>query len=392
MITNYTVVLDRLELMLIQQPNNNLNLHSITLENARESYELGSVTLYKVETEGHYQLRYEVVYNGLEIGFIRLLPTSPTAFYAGKPMLAFKVAKRLLYSVWLPDLNIVLDALSLSLNNISSYEIALDTNADAIAMLLDNFFDHAKWFIVRNQITNNIQKVSTLYRTGQEDATFYVGKRSYSQVAFYNKSLKGHTGFIKQFHKNNGLDISQNIYRIEVRESRKAMVKSRSVYVDNLDASITEYQYNKLDHLTQRHFTKSTKHTKVEPALSDLTDPAKLLSLFKRTFTRLVDFRLKDKAKKEKCTRISLIDFQHVNTYKANETTSPSMKQDTNYQKRLIKNCLENYKIAKRLEDWERALSVSLAYELMEYFNQQLIKLRVKQPVSAASKSVDCFA
>ena len=408
MITKYTIALDRLELMLTESTESAtdstnltnfldttsinaftqpaINIHTITEENAKDKYQTNSISLYKsVECKGHYKLHYEIEIDGIELGYIKLLPTKPRPFFNGKPLIYFSISKALLYSSWLPLVIKFLDEFNLTINNIIKYEIALDTNEDANQLLLDNFFDTSKWFISRNNIKTNILEVSTLYRDGKSDSSFYIGERGNLQIAFYNKTLKGHASFIKEYHQANGLDINQPIYRIEVRAPRKALKTYLTIYKDSNSEEISKATWLKLNDYDKSQYTKETKHRYRNITLEELADTKELLALFKLDFEKLCDFRLKDKAKKEKCTKIKLIDLQQVNTYIITETNKPSMKQDVNLQKRLIKNCLENYKIEKNAADWQRAVNLSLDYNLTDYFDTQLTKIRVKQPKPIAN-------
>lgn len=406
LLSTYTIALDKLELQLsYPEPlytdtgikdgfvGKSLNLATVDTLNALDSYTTGNTTLYRIEKPvGHYKLQYDIEINGTLLGFVRLLPTNPTTLFGGKPLVNLSIANKVLYSKELIRiLDAFLEVFQLIINNITRYDIALDSNTDTNEILLGHFHDTDLHFMSQNRSLAEILKVATLYRSGTENASFYVGKRGAIQVAFYNKSKQ--TGkqtyqeHVKAFHHANGLDTDRNIYRVEVRVPRKALKRYTPMYQHH-DAStkpITASQYNKLTVAEQLYYTKKTLTTFRPVTVAELVNPVKLLELFKLDFESLIDFRQKDKANKDRCTRVKIIDFKAINNYILTQTITESMNIDTNLQKKQIKNNLENYKYSKKNLYWEEAQTLADLYTLLGYFSEVQAKLRVKPPVVVAT-------
>lgn len=402
LLSTYTVALDKLELQLsYPEPlytdtgiidgfvGKSLNLATLDTLNALDSYTTGNTTLYRIEKPvGHYKLQYDVEINGTLFGFIRLLPTSVSTLFGGKPLVNLSINNKVLYSNKLNGLlDTLLESFQLIINNITRYDIALDSNTDTNDILLGHFHDTDLHFMCHNRSLAEILKVATLYRTGDENATFYVGKREAIQVVFYNKSAQ--TGkytyqeHVKSFHHANGLDTDRDIYRIEVRVPRKALKRYTPMYQhhDTTREPITASQYNKMTVAEQLYYTKKSLTSFRPVTVAELVNPVKLLELFKLDFEALIDFRQKDKANKDRCTRIKIIDLKAVNNYILTQTITDSMNIDTNLQKKQIKNNLENYKYSKKVLYWEEAQTLADLYTLAGYFSQVQAKLRVKPPV-----------
>lgn len=410
LLSTYTIALDKLELQLSYPDplltstgftdgftGNTLNLATLDSHNAPDSYTSSATTLYRTDKPvGHYQLQYDVEINGTLLGFVRLLPTTPTTLFGGKPLVNLSIANKVLYSNELTRLlDTFLEVFQLSINNITRYDIALDSNTDTNEILLGHFYNPDLHFMSQNRSLSELLKVATLYRSGTENASFYVGKRGAIQVAFYNKSKQ--TGkyiyqeHVKSFHHANGLDTDRNIYRVEVRVPRKALKQYKSVYQhhDTTRKEITATVYNKLSAEEQLYYTKRTA-IKIRPVtVAELVNPVKLLELFKLDFESIIDFRQKDKVNKDRCTKIQIIDLETVNPYKYIEETNDTMKIDTNNQKLLIKNNLENYKYSKKILYWEEAQTLADLHTLLEYFSQVQTKLRVKPPVTVGEIPYD---
>jgi hypothetical protein len=386
MINYFTINLDRLELMLAKRtrrtdffgPNFDLDLYEITPATAADSYEWKGFILHRAEARGNYLVSYDVYTpTGCELGTIQMVSMKPTTFFNGKPLIHFKLDKRLLYTDNLLDYtNAFLSAFTLKINNIRYYEIALDTNTNANKLFTDKFHSERLWFMSKERTIEKILKVSTLYRTGAEESSFYVGEKGNVQVCFYSKTKKhGYESFIKQFHADNGLDILLEIFRIEVRVSRRAFKSYRNVYRCG-EKQLTESQYSKLGDKEKSVFTKRVVHKSREITLGDLTDKNKLLSLFKLDFTAQIDFRMKNRKQKARCQKLQLIDFKQVPTYTYTVNEKESMSMNKNNEKESIKDLLRLYKVVGKPLFLDEAKELAQEHGLGDYFHEQLAKLK----------------
>jgi hypothetical protein len=403
MITNYTIALDKLELMLCYNTYvSGFNLATIGTHNALDTYTVGSVNLFRSHTvTGNYKLQYDINVGDLRLGFIKLLPTKPLSLVNGEPLVKLSFSNRLLYAPTkvIPLLNTFLSTFNLEINNITRYEIALDSNVNSNDLLLNNFYDNDLHFMNKNRKINNILKVSTLYRNGDETASFYVGHRKSVQVAFYNKSKQSdlkkiYKDYQKQFHESNGLDTTKDVFRVEVRVPRKVLKASKTVYKHHLNQSIlTIARYNKLNDTEKELYQKTAINRNREVTVEKLFDPVEMLSLFKLDFENIIDFRYKDYANKDRCTKIKLIDFKQVKEYKYTITMTDIQGVNTNLIKKQIKNLLELYKYGKDILYWNNAKELSYNNELHPYFQQVQAKLRIStpMPVVKLNNSVSLF-
>ena len=403
MITNYTIALDKLELMLCYNTYvSGFNLAAIDTHNAADTYTVGSVNLFRsYSVKGNYKLQYDIKVGDLRLGFIKLLPTLPLSLVNNEPLVKLSFSNRLLYNPTkvISLLNTFLHTFNLGMNNITRYEIAVDSNVNSNDLLLNNFYDNDLHFMNKNRNINNILKVSTLYRNGDETASFYVGDRKSVQVAFYNKSKQSdlkkiYKDYQKQFHQANGLDTTKDVYRVEVRVPRKVLNASKTVYKHHIDESIlTIAGYNKLNDNEKEFYQKSAINKNREITLEELINPVEMLSLFKLDFENIIDFRYKDYANKDRCTKIKLIDFKQVKDYKHTITMTDVHGVNTNLIKKQIKNLLELYKYGKDILFWNKAKELAYDNELYPYFQQVQANYRVStpMPVVKLNNSVSLF-
>jgi hypothetical protein len=410
MITKYVISLDSLEVQYAHQPKRvdfftpsapTFDLFTLVPDTAPATYEQAGFTFKRLNRPGRYRLAYAVEYVGEPFATIHLLPTSHATSLQGKPLILTKFAKSLLYSADLrPRANLFTEAFSLRENNVTYYELALDTNTDANSLFYKWFHSPRLHFMSRDRATEKILEVATLYRTGERESAYYVGndsRRTGVVVVFYCKTKAetngvGYESFIKAHHAANGLDVNELVYRAEVRVPRKAMCRVRSWWVSGT-SKLSNEQYKNLSQAGRAGYTKQTDTQARPVTLADLTTQVKMLELFKLDFTSMIDFRMSNREDVAKCQKLNLVDFSQVSSYKFITNTKPSANLDMNFEKMEIKNSLKSYKYSKKPEYLQAAVAAAEAYGLTSYFNEQRIKLSLPaaqvvpvQPVSTVAE------
>lgn len=386
--TSYTINLDKLELMLTQSEFDQStiftnisipDLLSLTPSNAADLYCSDGVSLEKHHkcTDNNYHVAYNIIINKNVFGVLLM---NRTKFYESDcDLIKLKVSNNTLYSDFTPLLQRFLDAYKLMINNITRIDIALDTNTD----LLENFYYYFRdtTYILKggSKKLEFIEKYCREYRDGMETPTLYLGKTD-KKLKIYNKSVElyenYHKDYITEFHKANGLDINNDIYRIEISLANTALKRHTSQYRnDQTGEVLNQYQYDKLlyNHSKQNYtYTKETTKKELVINPSDYTNTNSLASIFKTILTTVCQFKINDNINISRCTDVELIDFNNIQQSIYTTTVAHSKKRDKNKMKQEIKTMMKRYKKTQVQTLLIAAYDLAKCENMLEYYEQQL--------------------
>lgn len=389
-ITNYTICLDRLELMLKDAYDIfealPVNFAAITRSTALPSYTVKGITLElasKCENK-NYHVAYYIIIDDQRFATLYL---DRTKFYqSDNDLYKLQLTNRTCYTNWLPNLNRFLTAYQLMINNITYLEISLDTNTDILDQFLYYFEQPEKYHLVSGlKPTEKINRFGELYRNGETNDTFYMGKAG-KKLAIYNKTLEikdSHKYYITDYHKANGLDIDKDIYRMELRLMNNALKRSDTVYIHkHTSEKLTTYQHNKLANKgelkTVNQYQKHTNKTTVNVSVDDLTDANKLSGLFKLLFPSALQFRKADNIRVSRCTDIQFVKFKTISEINYINTVDKTKQRDTNMNKNTIHQILKMYAKTKDTELQRTARKLATEYNLVDYYDQIVKRLHLE--------------
>ncbi|MGY3090240.1 hypothetical protein ACVWYF_003295 [Hymenobacter sp. UYAg731] len=401
--TLYTINLDKLELMLTQPADSNTSIFttdatthfsSLTPSTSFDSYCANGVVLERVQCiDRNYHLCYTVTINKLQFG--TLLMNRTKLYENENDLVKLKVDNSVLYTDFLPLLNKVLSAFRFEINNITRLEIALDTNTNLLSNFYHYFRDETNYFLKGGvKKLDSITKFAKEYRNGDETPTLYIGK-SDKKLKIYNKSLEiletgNHKDYITTFHAANGLDITADVYRMEIALTNTALKRYITQYRHNQTGKvITQYQYEKLCYNNSEQNTsyiKETVKSELLIAAADFTNTTALTSIFKTVLASLCQFKMTDNERINRCTDVNLIDFSAITNVLYNNTITQSKKRDKNKMKNYIKATIRTYQKTSVTSLLTAAYDVAKSEGLLEYYNQVIKELKIK-PVSTIGVS-----
>lgn len=384
----YTMNLDKLELMLTQDDLGETtifttaiipDLASLTPSIAADAYCSNGVALSKHQkcNDNNYHLAYDIIINKDVFGVLLM---NRTKFYESDcDLIKLKVNNTTLYKEFVPNLNKFLEAFRLQINNITCIDIALDTNVD----LLSNFYNYFRnpAYILKGgaKKLEYIEKYCREYRDGMETPTLYLGK-SDKKLRIYNKSVElfenDHKDYISEFHKANGLDVAEDIYRMEISLKNTALKRYTSQYRnDQTGEVLNQYQFEKNSYNnSEQNFTYTKETTKSQLIITpeDYTHTNALASIFKTVLTTVCQFKVNDNPNITRCTNVELIDFSNVQQVLYSHSVTQSKKRDKNKMKQEIKTMLKRYNKTQVQSLLVAAYDLAKSQELLEYYDEQL--------------------
>ena len=269
----------------------------------------------------YYQV-YKLTLDNRVFCHIKLYPfTNP-----GSSLITLSIPNYNLYRDYISDLTYILLTMNLTLNNISYLDICLDSQTDYTSKIKKLFLDFPNVVLVSsNKIKHRIETRSSLYNTGEEIITIYIGSnKSDKQVVSYNKTeelKEKDKPYLKEIYQNEFGN--NNVYRIEVRLNNTSFVK-----------------YNKKD-------DKTTEVKKMDIDILKLNDTNYLVSIFSIFFNKLVDFRKRTNNNISRCEKIQLIDFGNVNITPLRLNTNYQLSKIDDYreEKKMMKKYIRRYNI-----------------------------------------------
>jgi hypothetical protein len=400
---NYTINLDKLELMLIQNDINDSTVFdsaniaqfsNLTPSTALASYSAAGVTLDKIKCDDrNYHLAYDIVINKQSFGNLLM---NRTKFYeSDSDLVKLKVSNAILYTDFSPLLDKLLAAFQFTVNNITRLEIALDTNTDLLSNFYYYYRNEGSYFLKGGaKKLDSINKFAKEYRNGSETPTLYLGKTD-KLLRIYNKSLeiseRNHKEYITEFHKANGLDTDTDVYRIEIALANTALKRYVAQYRNDQkpDEVLSQYQYDKICYNNGKQnftYTKETVKSELVINPSDFTNTTALASIFKTVLASLCQFKHADNDNVTRCTDVELIDFSNIIKAIYNPTVTASKKRDKNRMKNYIKATIRNYQKHQLQSLLTAAYEIAKSEGLTDYYDQQIKEYNIK-PVSMAANS-----
>ena len=195
----------------------------IDLEDVQPSYDYGDTMLIVNESlrngTKHHKIGFDLLHNGELFGQLLLFPRSKVlANDSG----SFKVYNNILYQKgWSVRLESILHDLTLSINNITRLDIAIDGS--------ELFDDWAKY--ERGEYSISGRADTNVYRSANRTIKqFNVGsKKSDKMVVGYNKSKELRSGkdknklYIKKHWDKFDIDTTKDVHRLELRLRNKAV-------------------------------------------------------------------------------------------------------------------------------------------------------------------------
>jgi len=322
---SYTIAVDKLKLSLKD------NLFECSFDKkyiqtnytllANGSYRFDNIILKQTdELEKTFLYRWELFIENKLIGYL----STDCRRKSTPDLLMFSFFNQVFYiSDWNYYLNVILNTLPVKIQTISDFHIAYDSNYDYITDFIKLYFEStvskSREVAGRPAIYEPMQK--KLYVCAQANETgFLIGKNSTGkQVCLYDKTeenKKTKKPHITQFHKQNGLDITKPIYRIELR-LKTSYISKRNIKLEDL--TTTEGLISLFKQLTEEMLTFNVLASKFYDSNRNLkyTEKISLIdySQLKTTkvFTKLENYSQPDNTRAINTTfkRIFLQYIQH---------------------------------------------------------------------------------
>lgn len=325
-IKNYVPVLDTLHLNLTRnlnptplvfQNHNPVDLLKVNRATAQASYQSDGVVLAQVQhNTPHFHLAYAAKVNGSTIGTLFL--DRKAGFNNQQHLAPFHLNNSALYTNWVPLLTNFMEAFELTISTYAQVHIALDTNQN----IVNQFFklqDNPRFVMNHGrQLSDSVDTLGKRKAGGKREDMLIIGSsKSAKQTAVYNKTQeitdKSGKSYITAHHAANGLDTTQDVYRVELRLSNDAFKAYSSLYVNEDGERLTKYKMKRQSLAEAAVSTYQPKTAIVGTALdyTQLTNADYLVSLF--ALYNNLDFRHNDNKNITRCTRFHFIDF---NKYK----------------------------------------------------------------------------
>lgn len=376
---HFSIIIDTLNIRFTHAQPVTLDLTQLHPSTALSIYKQGLTTLTLLNPEQRhksYHLSYSVEVDGKRIGTIDSNPVRAT--YAAN-MVHFRTTNQLLYtSELLSSINRLIADFNLVLNNYSRIDIAIDTNVDVMKRFEKYFFDPEHYHFHRNKTQiDKINTFGTVERNGETNYTLYLANNVNGRsLKLYNKSIEivesSKKHYITEFHRNNGLNINQDIWRFELSITNDAISEYEIIYRLKTDynSALTEYRYNKLTPSEQSLYA-SEKHKKgFQPSFDRLQDATHLLELFKHYGYSLVEFRKKDNCNKTRCTPMPLLHLPNdIKPIEPIEYIITTTKHTENTMKHNIKFQFEQFQKWNDADYLTMAQKIAIRNNLMEYYD-----------------------
>lgn len=375
-----------------------VNLFTINRRNAKDSYESDGYLLQKDFkcTDNLFHLQYSAYRKGILIGVL-FLDHTKTYENTGN-LLPFRLDNRVLYGNWIQLLTGFMKAFDFNINNYTAVDIALDTNENPLDNFLYYFDKDTKYhFLQAGKMHNDIETRGKRYRGGKRNESFYIGsKKSDKRTVMYNKSLEileeSGKDYITAYHAANGLDVTKDVYRVEVQLDGKLFTTTATVYQTEATDAVTAdgelitipadilsaYRYknsflkaclaednnegNKASKLSQKHlYPIDYLH---------FNDSFYLTQLFADFHS--IKFKKADASRVTNCTDIMFFDF---NIYGKAQSMKPApiytttKNNDYRNEKKMLKDCVARFKETAKLFHLEYAAELATANNLTGILN-----------------------
>lgn len=400
-VTTYTINLDKLELMLTQDIVDDTtifqnlmitNFADLRPATALPSYSANGFVLTKtICKDNNYHICYEINFNKITIGELLL---NRTKFYeSDNELIKLRIYNHVLYSNFIPVLTKFLTAFKFNINNITNLEIALDTNYNLLEMFYHYFKDTDNYTMKGgSQRLDSVNKFTKECRSGEETSTLYLGKTN-KKLKIYNKTIEldeSNKDHITKFHKQNGLDITKDIYRIEIKLTQNALKRYTAKYInDETGEIINQYQFDKIYYNNGRqkaNYTKQIEKNELELKLEDYCNSTLLASIFKTILDTVCQFKLKDNIRLTRCTTVNLIDFANIPEYKYNTELVEPKNRNKNKVKELITKNLKQYSKNPLMILLQATEEMAKAENLLDFYQLKFKEFNIK-PISTVTNT-----
>ncbi|MBJ6110012.1 hypothetical protein JAO73_13400 [Hymenobacter sp. BT523] len=375
----FTLSLDCLNIRLNHSFPVALDLTTLHPSTALPIYVQGSTTLTMLTDDkrnSSYHLSYSVDVSGKRIGVVDVNPVR--AHYAAN-LVHYRADNRLLYTAsLLSAIRQFMADFNLLFHNYAKLDIALDTNVDVMKRFNKYFFNPETYHFHKNK--KQIEKINafgSVSRNGDTNFTVYlaenVGGRS---LKLYNKTREiaesSNKGYITDYHSANGLDVSKDVWRLELSITNNAIKDTDYIYRLKTDynTAITYDKYSKLEQTEKALYTRESKGKDYNPIFSQLQDSEHLLSLFNCYGESIAEFRKKDDSNKTRCTRMPLIHLgDNIKPIIPNEYIITASKSEENTMKHNIRFNFDQFQKRNNLLYLEVAKDIALNGNLIDYYD-----------------------
>ena len=378
------------------------NLFDLNLRNAQPAYYSDGYSLERAAKcqSNQFHLQYNILVKGKPLGCLFLDAVKGYETQAG--MFPVHLSNQILYDDWVPLLTGFLAAFDLTLHRYTQVDVALDTNTNLQENFLYYFDRETKYhFLQGKKLLCAIETAGKRYRSGHRTESFYLGSgKSDTRTVIYNKSLEIREAsgkeYVTRFHAANGLDTTQDVYRIEAQIHGDALRTTEVAYVTQDGEPLTKAGYEACLKANNNHRQKATRLSKIREYPIDylrFKDNSYLITLF--ADFQAVKFRKRDASRVTNCTEIAFIDYaiyQKQSTMKPVPYYSETKNNDFRNEKKQLKDCVIRFKETAHLHHLEYAAQLATEYHLTAILNQLLLDFKTDYTIHANTLRPDTAA
>jgi hypothetical protein len=275
----------------------------------------GKTTLELIDNpEYDYKLNYLVNVEGRQLGLLRLYHVKAVI---DKGLMSFRYDNTSLYRDHIADMKQFLSDYQIEPANITSLELAVDTNKDLISEFLFYFNNPEHYHYHLSPMTaDKVRVAGDMWRNGETNLTYYQHISGDKSLKIYNKTAdiaEKSKYYISDYHEANGLDRKKEVFRCELTLLNSAF-KSKVTDYRRGNEVLSFHHYKQLAESEKRGFKENVTVLDSTPTIQDMRNPSVLLSLFSEYTNKLNIFSKKDNQRKSRCTPIQLLELPDVET------------------------------------------------------------------------------
>jgi hypothetical protein len=269
------------------------------------------------EIKNQYPVNYWVFVDNEKLGYVSMQHIRAVV---DKELISFTLSNPALYSNYVEKMSTFFADFQLQPVNVTRFDIAIDTHVNLVELFLEYFTKPDEYhylYRATNGYDLGISIAGTQHRNGKQSLTLTPQISADKRFRIYSKTkeiAKSGKNYITDYHEANGLDIKQEIHRIEITLNNKSF-KTTELTFTRVDTNtgevqtVSKYEYEQLTHEEQASFSPVKVETNDTPDYTRLADSEYLLSIFYKYSRGLRVFSRKDNNHKSRCTPIPLLNL-----------------------------------------------------------------------------------